>query len=263
MTELLSIFFVAYDITLKPVNIRYYPHSDERTSQRGNDRMTTNLALLALIPPAYLAGSIPVGLLVGWTKGVDVRTAGSGNIGATNVGRLLGKKFFWIVFLLDLLKGMLPSVAAGAAIGFAPGDAWTYFLWLLVGFAAIFGHMFSIFLRFKGGKGVSTSTGALLGIWPYFSFPALAAALVWVVVFKVAGYVSAASVIGSISFPLAYIAIGLARGWPIFSDQLPLLIASAVLAAMIVYKHRANISRLLAGTEHKAAAEPKPHDPVP
>src|ERR1700733_13570147 len=119
--------------------------------------------LLLLAPLAYLVGSIPFGLIVGLANGVDVRKAGSGNIGATNVGRLLGKKFFWIVFSLDLLKGMLPSLAAGTVIGFAPGDRPTYILWLLVGFAAIFGHMFSIFLGFKGGKGVSTSAGALLG----------------------------------------------------------------------------------------------------
>src|SRR3954452_15395809 len=112
--------------------------------------------LLALVPIAYLIGSIPFGLIVGLSRGVDPRTAGSGNIGATNLGRLLGGKFFALVFTLDLLKGLVPTVDAGQIFRGMP-DALHYILWLLVGFAAIAGHMFSIFLGFKGGKGVATS----------------------------------------------------------------------------------------------------------
>src|SRR6187399_560216 len=93
--------------------------------------------LLALIPVAYLVGSVPFGLIVGLARGVDVRQAGSGNIGATNVGRLLGGKFFALVFLLDVLKGMVPVLAAGAVLHFRAGDWLSYLLWLLVGFAAI------------------------------------------------------------------------------------------------------------------------------
>src|SRR3954467_125727 len=103
---------------------------------------SAHVCLLVLAPLAYLLGSIPFGLIVGKLKGVDPRTAGSGNIGASNVGRLLGKKFFALVFLLDLLKGLLPMLAAGPLLRPAPQDARTYLLWLLVGFAAIFGHMF-------------------------------------------------------------------------------------------------------------------------
>src|SRR5579862_2293449 len=110
-----------------------------------------HLALLALIPVGYLLGSVPFGLMVGLWRGIDVRKAGSGNIGATNVGRLLGGKCFALVFTLDLLKGMLPMVAAGLVLrGHAAGPG-TYFLWLAVGAAAILGHMFSLFLSFKGG----------------------------------------------------------------------------------------------------------------
>src|SRR5258707_8361593 len=109
-------------------------------------------ALLAVVPAAYVAGSVPFGLMVGLSRGIDPRKAGSGNIGATNVGRLLGGKFFAIVFILDLLKGLLPTVAAGALLahfrassaGYRAPD---YLLWLLVAFAAICGHMFSIFLH--------------------------------------------------------------------------------------------------------------------
>src|SRR5271165_5680271 len=99
--------------------------------------MTASAALVLLIPLAYLAGGIPFGLLVGLAKGVDVRTAGSRNIGATNVGRLLGKKFFWIVFVLDLLKGALPTLAAGLLIRHSTGDWRNDLHWMLVGLAAV------------------------------------------------------------------------------------------------------------------------------
>jgi len=214
--------------------------------------MTTPAILLILSVASYLFGAIPFGLLVGWSKGIDVRTAGSKNIGATNVGRLLGKKYFWIVFLLDLLKGLLPSAAASGVVGYQAADERTYLLWLLVGFAAIFGHMFSLFLGFKGGKGVSTSLGALLGIWPYFTLPVVSALGVWFIVYKASGYISLASIIGTTCVPLAYIAIGLGRGWPIFHEQMPLLAAAILLSLMIDIKHRANIQRLLAGTENRA-----------
>src|SRR5258706_11074153 len=128
--------------------------------------------LLALIPLAYFAGAIPFGLIIARTQGIDPRTAGSGNIGATNVGRLLGGKFFAIVFILDLLKGLLPTLAADAILARFRGNAADYraedyLLWLLVGFAAICGHMFSVFLKFKGGKGVATSAGVILGVYPF------------------------------------------------------------------------------------------------
>src|SRR5438270_12220665 len=117
--------------------------------------MTPARQLLVLIPTAYLLGSVPFGLIVGLAKGVDPRKAGGGNIGATNVGRLLGGRFFAIVFTLDFVKGLLPTLAASWVVhGQAGAMDWTgYLLWLLVGFATIFGHMFSLFLGFKGGKG--------------------------------------------------------------------------------------------------------------
>src|SRR3954453_13615242 len=118
--------------------------------------------LAGLAIAAYLVGSIPFGLIVGLAKGIDVRKAGSGNIGATNVGRLLGKRFFFLVFFLDLLKSLLPMLVASFAVHRIPAeqrDARVYLLWLLVGFAAVIGHMFSMFLKFKGGKGVATSAG--------------------------------------------------------------------------------------------------------
>ncbi len=212
--------------------------------------------LVGLIPLAYLIGSIPFGLLVGLAKGIDPRAAGSGNIGATNLGRLLGGKFFAIVFTLDLLKGILPVLAAGAVLRFSATHWQENLLWLSVGAAAIAGHMFSIFLKFKGGKGVATSAGVLLGVFPYFTLPGMLAVAVWGIVFQATRYVSLASIIGAVAFPLAYLAVGLALGWPVTGNQWPLLAFATLIPAMIVYKHRGNIARLRAGTENRFAKRP-------
>jgi glycerol-3-phosphate acyltransferase PlsY len=174
-----------------------------------------------LVPVAYLLGAIPFGLIVGRAKGVDPRTAGSGNIGATNVGRLLGRKFFALVFTLDLLKGLVPMLAAAAVLRGEAPDRRTYLLWLAVGFAAILGHMFSVFIGFKGGKGVATSTGVLLGLWPYYTLPALVGAGVWASRSRLWRYVSLASILGACALPLAYVGLGVALGWDVTGRQLP------------------------------------------
>jgi acyl phosphate:glycerol-3-phosphate acyltransferase len=219
--------------------------------------MTTSQQLLSLIPIAYLLGSIPFGLIVGLSKGIDPRKTGSGNIGATNVGRLLGGRYFAIVFLLDLLKGLLPMVAAAWVLR---GDAHSpreYVLWLLIGFAAIAGHMFSIFLKFKGGKGVATGAGVALGVFPYFTYAAVIGLATFVIVFMITRIVSLGSISGAIMLVIAYVVIGLIRKWDIFGAQLPLLVFVTLLAGMIVYRHRANIARLRAGTEPKFVKQAK------
>jgi glycerol-3-phosphate acyltransferase PlsY len=211
------------------------------------------LWLLVLIPIAYVVGSIPFGLMVGLAKGIDPRKIGSGNIGATNVGRALGRKFFLIVFFLDMLKGMIPVIVARLLFFQGQNHASDYVLWLLVGFAAILGHMFSPFLGFKGGKGVATSAGVVLGVFPWYTYPGLIAIAVWCVLFAAKRYVSLASMVAAAVFPVAYLAMGVLLGWPIFREQLPLLIFATLVAAMIVFKHRTNITRLRAGTESRFA----------
>ena len=186
----------------------------------------------------------------------SIRKAGSGNIGATNVGRLLGGKFFAIVFTLDLLKGLVPMLAAAGVLAHFTETSreytsQDYALWLLVGFSAITGHMFSIFLNFKGGKGVATSTGVILGLFPYYTLPAIVAILAFVVVFKLTRYVSLASIIGSGLFSVAYLTIGLALHWPVFGHQWPLLAFAVLMGGLIIYKHRGNLARLRAGTENR------------
>jgi len=212
--------------------------------------------LLGMVPPAYVIGCVPFGLLVARTRGVDPRKAGSGNIGATNVGRLLGGKFFAIVFVLDVLKGLVPMLAAAAVLATFGGHrsdyrATDYLLWLLVGLAAILGHMFSLFLGFKGGKGVATSTGVILGLFPYFTIPGVIAAGIWLILFKLTRYVSVASMVGAVSFVLAYVGIALAMQWRLTREQWPLFFFASLIAAMIIYKHRGNLARLRAGTEHR------------
>ena len=212
------------------------------------------LLLILLIPAGYLLGSIPFGLLVGRANGIDPRTAGSKNIGATNVGRLLGKKFFFIVFTLDLLKSFVPmAIASWIVHTIRPADRdWSVFTaWLSAGAAAVLGHMFSLFLKFKGGKGVSTSAGVMLGLFPYCTLPGILSILAFLIVLKTSRYVSLASMIGAISFPIIYLLIAIEMDWHPLGAQLPLLLFGIFIPVMIVYQHRANIARLRAGTESK------------
>jgi acyl phosphate:glycerol-3-phosphate acyltransferase len=210
--------------------------------------MSRPQVLECLIPLAYLIGSIPFGLIVGLSRGIDPRKDGSGNIGATNLGRLLGKRFFALVFTLDLLKGALPMLVAGWILGFRADDRTTYCLWIAVGAAALVGHSFSVFLKFKGGKGVSTSTGVAMAMYPYLTIPIFAAIVVFLIVFKWGRYVSLASILGSSVIPIIYIGMGLLEGWPILGAQLPVLVLAILVPGLIIYRHRGNIARLRAGT---------------
>lgn len=213
--------------------------------------MTTVQELLALLPIAYLMGSVPFGLIVGLAKGIDPRKAGSGNIGATNVGRLLGGKYFGYVFTLDFLKGLVPSLVASWVVHRHAGTADTliYVLWLAVGFATIVGHMFSAFLKFKGGKGVATSAGVMVGVFPDFTLAAGVVLLIWGVCFAITRIISLSSMLGALAFPVVYVAACLLRGQPILGDRWPLLAFAGLVAVMVVVKHRTNIARLRAGTE--------------
>lgn len=208
-----------------------------------------HLWLTAALPLAYVLGSVPFGLIVGKSRGIDPRTAGSGNIGATNVGRLLGKKFFLLVFFLDLLKGCIPVAVVGGLLRGQALDWQTYFLWLGAGLGSILGHLYSVFLGFKGGKGVATSAGVVLGVFPYYTYAGLIALLGWIAVLKISQYVSVASLAAAAIFVVSYSLIGMIVDWPLLGRQWPLLAFAVVMAGLIVYKHRGNIARLRAGTE--------------
>lgn len=220
--------------------------------------MSIHAQIALLIPLAYLAGSIPFGLLVGRAKGVDVRKSGSGNIGATNVARVLGhKRWFWVVFFLDMLKSLLPMLLAATLLRDATKTTGLYALWLGIGFAAVLGHMFSVFLKFKGGKGVATSAGVLLGLWPYYTIPGILTIIVFFIVFLIWRYISLASIAAAAAFPVLYVTMGVVvYDWPVFGKGWPLLLFTILISGLVIHRHRTNITRLRAGTETRFGQKP-------
>jgi glycerol-3-phosphate acyltransferase PlsY len=214
------------------------------------------LVFVPFILGAYLLGSIPFGVIIAKAHGKDLRSIGSGNIGATNVARALGKKWAYICFALDVLKGLVPTLAVlpvvtAKSIESQDAEVILNSLWLAVGCAAIVGHIFPVYMKFKGGKGVSTSFGVALGLWPYFTISALFAVCVWLVVVSIWRYVSLASITASVAFFVALIlAIVLVPGWK-FAALWPLVVVAIVIPLMVIIRHRENIKRLLAGTESK------------
>ena len=206
----------------------------------------------AIVGAGYLAGSVPFGYLIGRLYGHDVRKEGSGNIGATNVTRVVGPKAGKVCFLLDFLKGFLPVLLLriGAGKGWFPTPAWGFGEAAMI-VAVVLGHMFTVFLGFKGGKGIATALGAVTAVTPY---AALAAFALWAAVFLATGYVSLGSVVAALALPL------LAWGFSCWGrPHLPpvMLIFFAVLALFAVWKHRGNIQRLCNGTENRFVRKKK------
>lgn len=208
------------------------------------------MVFLLLIIAAYFVGSIPFAYIFAKIKGIDIRNIGSGNIGATNLSRALGKKWGYFCFVLDTLKGLLPTLAASWILPANPSAA-QLFGALAVAAAAVLGHIFPVWLKFKGGKGVATSFGAALGFWPYYTICAVAALAVWVIVVLLSRYISLASIIAAIAFPLVLTgAIFIFPDWR-YGKLWPLLIMAVALPLIVIIRHRPNIKRLLAGTESK------------
>jgi glycerol-3-phosphate acyltransferase PlsY len=207
----------------------------------------------------YLLGAIPFGLLIGLAKGIDIRKQGSGNIGATNVGRILGRKWGYICFVLDVAKGLVPVLWAGAFLRrtaeMTTSDGTLSQLgqlaWLAMGAGCILGHIFSVYLRFRGGKGVATSLGVILGVWPYFTLTAVVVLAIWVGVWGMWRYVSLASITAAVAFPIAFVALILRLEQWAFADLIVLFVFSCLIAVLVVVRHRSNITRLLAGTENR------------
>lgn len=208
------------------------------------------MIFIILIIGSYLLGSIPFALVIAKAHGKDLRSIGSGNIGATNLSRALGRRWAYFCFVLDVLKGLLPMLVTIRLVSSSLGIA-EFFLWLAVGCAAILGHIFPVYIKFRGGKGVATSLGVALGLWPYYTICAAFAFVVWAVVALVWRYISLASIAASIAFPVALIlAIALTPGWN-FAGLWPLLTAAIAIPLMVIMRHRENIKRLIAGTESK------------
>ncbi|MCI0747959.1 MAG: glycerol-3-phosphate 1-O-acyltransferase PlsY [Verrucomicrobia subdivision 3 bacterium] len=205
---------------------------------------------------AYLLGSVPTGFVVGKAKGIDIRTVGSGNIGATNVFRILGKPAGIFVLVFDGLKGY-------AACGWLPDLVFQYVtnrftgadrttheaLRIIGGISAILGHNYTCWLKFRGGKGIATSAGVLAALVPA---ALIIIFIIWVVVFATTRYVSLSSISASVALPFAAY---------FTRNSLTIVGVTAAMAALAVYKHRSNIQRLLNGTESRFARKPKEQSP--
>lgn len=196
---------------------------------------------VAVASIGYLLGSCPNGLLVGRALGVDLRHHGSGNIGATNALRVLGKKWGYLVFALDALKGLCSVLIASIFNHFGSESE---LIGIVGGLACILGHTYPVWLAFRGGKGVATSAGVLLGLMPLAMLSVLA---VWWLLFKTTRYVSVSSVGAAITLPLfvfVYLRSNIITG----ASLLPF---SAVIAGVVVWRHRSNLRRLINGTEQR------------
>ena len=183
---------------------------------------------------AYLFGAIPFGLLVAKSRGVDIRTQGSGNIGATNVLRVIGKGWGIFTLVLDALKGFIPAFVFPRIAGLETD--WG----VLFGIVAMLGHSFPVYLKFKGGKGVATSAGMLLGVAP---FAVLVGFICWVLSMVFSRIVSLSSIVAAIAVAVMV--------WVLDPQALVVNIALTILAVLIIWLHRANIKRLFNGTENR------------
>ncbi len=202
---------------------------------------------------AYLLGSIPTGFLVAKARGVDIRTVGSGNIGATNVFRILGKPAGVFVLLADAAKGWLAVFVVAKLVSgwFYPGAGLQAREWFAIcaGVGAILGHNYTCWLYFKGGKGIATSAGVLVALVPW---PLLIILGIWIVVFALSRYVSLASISAAFALPFA--------AW-LVAESTTIILVTAALAALAIYKHKANIQRLIKGTENRIGLKkPLPAD---
>ncbi len=212
---------------------------------------TTIIIYILIFLFSYLFGSIPWGFLIGKLNGVDIRKVGSGNIGATNVTRSIGKWWGRLCFLLDLLKGFIPVLIVSQLLLHKVFEDPEQFGQIIAALGAIVGHMFSVFMGFKGGKGISTIFGVLLGTSPY-SF--LVAGVVWLVVFLASRYVSLASIAACAVLPVAatffsYFKVSYHSIW--------ILAFLYLIGILAIIRHTSNIKRLMNGTENRFSKKEK------
>ena len=200
-----------------------------------------SLSYIAIAIAAYLLGSIPTGFLVAKAKGIDIRSVGSGNIGATNVFRFLGKPAGIFVLVFDGLKGFAAcawlSDVIIKSLAVAPGEE--VYLRLVAGLAVVLGHNYTCWLKFKGGKGIATSAGVLAALVPWALIIILS---IWIILFVTTRYVSLGSIAASFTLPFATLLT--TKSWT-------LTIVTAAMGALAIYKHKGNIQRLLSGTENR------------
>jgi len=200
----------------------------------------SNLILFLGVLIAYLIGSIPTAYIFGrLVKGIDIRQFGSGNVGATNTFRVIGRLPGLVVLLIDMLKGFICATYIADAFLFVSPAPRPEFYRVITGLAAIAGHNWTLFLKFKGGKGVATSAGVVIGLIPKIFWLGF---LIWAVVFSVTGYVSLASILASICIPLFTL---------VFGKPTEIIVVMSLLCIIIIYRHRSNIRRLKDGEEKR------------
>lgn len=200
---------------------------------------------IALIVFAYIIGSIPFGLVIGRVfYRTDVREYGSGNIGATNVYRTLGPVAGISVLIADVLKGLIPVIAAKLLLSSYPESV--PLVGVAVGLVAIVGHSFSVFLKFSGGKGISTALGMVIALWPWVALILVSS---WVIITATTRYVSLASIIAALMLPVVVTLLYSHSAYIVFS---------ILVGIVIVYRHRSNILRLIKGKELKVGEKAKP-----
>jgi len=201
------------------------------------------VTLAAVLIASYLLGSIPFGYLAGRLVGIDIRKVGSGNVGATNVVRVLGKRYGYPVFALDFLKGFgAVKISMLMAPGRPPDWNSPEIFGILAAMCSVLGHLYPPWLKFNGGKGVATSAGALLALAPVATLIGIA---IWVVMFWLTRYVSLASITAAVVLPIVILVV---RSHDQNNGR-PLVYSSVCVAAVVIWRHRSNLSRLIRGTE--------------
>ena len=223
------------------------------------------LVVAAWLWVGYLVGSIPFGWLIGMLRGLDIRDYGSRNIGATNCGRVCGWPWGLAAFVLDVLKGFFPVLAAVAwlpeQVTFA-SEPLRWYAWLmlvLIAAAPILGHTFPVWLHFRGGKAVATSLGVMMAL-PMLWWVALIALAVWGAVVGLARYVSVASTVAALVLVAVYLGVYREQAW---ADFLPVTVFVLLLAILVLARHRANYARLLRGEELKLWGDREDEDAAP
>ena len=202
--------------------------------------------LLISIISAYLLGSIPSSYLMGkMLKGIDIRKFGSGNVGATNALRVLGTKIGIITLVIDILKGFFAVLIGKILI-----PEFSDLILIIIGIAAIIGHIFTIFLKFKGGKGVATSTGVFIALTP---IPLIIALFVFIITVWISKYVSLGSILASLTLFMVELIINLNNSF----IEIEKLVMVFVIASFIIIRHKSNLKRLLSGTENKISFKKK------
>jgi len=191
---------------------------------------------------AYIIGSIPTAYIFGRVlKGIDIREYGSGNTGATNVFRVIGKAPGIIVLIIDVIKGLVSATYLASGFLYLAPVTRPDLYRILVGLSAIAGHNWTLFLKFKGGKGVATSAGVVIGLIPKIFWLGF---VVWLITFFITGFVSLGSIVAAISVPIFTLAFG---------EPAEIVIFMCLLCLIIVYKHKSNIRRLARGEEKRIA----------